>query len=107
MSNRVAAPRDSKGFEPNNRLLAALPSRDLQSPQSHLEAAPLASGSVLFEVDEPLKKLYFVETGVVSLLTASENRVSVGVATVGREGAISVASLLLSMPNEFSSEAPK
>jgi CRP-like cAMP-binding protein len=95
MPNRVAAPRDSKGFEPNNRLLTALPSRDLQSPQPHLGAASLASGSVLFEVDEPLTNLYFVESGVVSLLTASENRVTVGVATVGREGAIGVASLIL------------
>jgi CRP-like cAMP-binding protein len=95
MSKRVAPPRDSKGFEPNNRLLAALPSEDLQSPQPHIETAPLTSRSVLFEVDEPLTNLYFVETGVVSLLTASENRVAVGVATVGREGAIGAASLVL------------
>jgi CRP-like cAMP-binding protein len=95
MSNRVAPPRDSKGFESSNRLLAALPSRDLQSPQLHLEAAGLASGSVLFEVAEPLTNLYFVETGVVSLLTASENPVTIGMATVGREGAIGVASLVL------------
>jgi CRP-like cAMP-binding protein len=95
MSNRVTPTRDSKGFELNNRLLAALPSRDLQSPQPHLEAARLASGSVLFEVDEPLTNLYFVETGVVSLLTASENPVTIGMATVGREGAIGVASLVL------------
>ena len=96
MSDRVARPRDGKGLEPHNRLLAALPGRDLQSLQPHLEAAPLASGSVLFEVDEPLTRVYFVETGIVSLLTAFENRVTVGAATVGREGAVGVASLLLS-----------
>jgi CRP-like cAMP-binding protein len=37
-----------------------------------------------------------VETGVVSLLTAFENQVTIGAATVGREGAVGVASLLLS-----------
>jgi CRP-like cAMP-binding protein len=95
MSIRVATPRDSKGFEPHNRLLAALPGRDLQSLQPHIEAAPLARGSVLFEVGEPLTQVYFVETGVVSLLTASENRATVGVALVGREGAVGVSSLLL------------
>jgi CRP-like cAMP-binding protein len=95
MSNRIATPRDSKGFEPHNRLLAGLPGRDLRSLQPHIEAAPLARGSVLFEVDELLTNLYFVDTGVVSLLTASENRVPVGVATVGREGAVGVDSLLL------------
>ena len=96
MSDRVARPRDCRELEPHNRLLATLPGRDLQSVQPHLKAAPLASGSVLFEVDEPLTRVYFVETGIVSLLTAFENRVTVGAATVGREGAVGVASLLLS-----------
>jgi CRP-like cAMP-binding protein len=95
MPSRVAATRDSSGLEPNNWLLAALPGRDLQSLQLHLEATPLASGSVLFEADEPLTRVYFVETGIVALLTAFENRVTVGAATVGREGAVGVASLLL------------
>ena len=42
MLNWVAAPRDSKGFEPHYRLLAALSGRDLQSLQQHIEAVPLA-----------------------------------------------------------------
>ena len=88
-------PRDSKEFGRNNRLLAALPGRDLQSLEPHLEAAPLVGGSVLFEVHEPLTRVYFVETGVVALLTVFENRVTVGVAAVGREGAVGVDSLLL------------
>jgi CRP-like cAMP-binding protein len=95
MSNWVAAPRESKGFEPHNRLLAALPGRTLQSLQPHIEAASLARGSVLFEVDEPLTRVYFVETGVVSLVTAFQNQVTVGMATVGREAAVDVGSLLL------------
>jgi CRP-like cAMP-binding protein len=95
MSVRVATARDGKGLEPDNRLLAALSGRDLQSLQPHIEAAPLARGSVLFEVGESLTRVYFVETGAVSLLTASENRATVGAATVGREGAVGLASLLL------------
>jgi CRP-like cAMP-binding protein len=96
MSDQVASPRDSQGFEPHNRLLSALSGTDLQSLHPHIEVAPLASGNVLFEVDEPLTHAYFVETGVVSLLTAIENRVTVGAATVGREGAVGIAGLLLS-----------
>jgi CRP-like cAMP-binding protein len=95
MPFRVATPRDSKGFEPHNRLLAALPGRDLQSLQPHIEAAPLARGSVLFEDGESLTRVFFVEAGVVSLLSAFDNRVAVGVALVGREGAVGVSSLLL------------
>ena len=95
MSDRVAAPRDSKRLEPHNWLLATLPGRTLQRLEPHLEAAPLGSGSVLFEVGGSLPRVYFVETGVVSLLTAFDNRVAVGVALVGREGAVGVGSLLL------------
>jgi CRP-like cAMP-binding protein len=95
MLNRVAAPKDSNGFEPHNRLLAALSGSDLQSLQPHIEAVPLARGSVLFEVGEPLTRVCFVESGVVSLLTAFYNRVTVGVGPVGREGAVGVGSLLL------------
>jgi hypothetical protein len=92
MLNRVYRKR----FELHNRLLAALPGRDLQSLQPHLEAAPLARGRVLFEGGESLTRVHFVETGVVSLLTALENRATVGAATVGREGAVGIASLVLS-----------
>jgi len=54
MWHRAAAPTSRMGFEPNNHLLAALPSSDVQSLQPHLEVTPLARGSVLCEVDEPL-----------------------------------------------------
>jgi CRP-like cAMP-binding protein len=94
MLNWAAASRDSKGFEPHNRLLAALSGRDLQSLQPYIEAVPLARGSVLCEVGEPLTCVCFVESGVISLLTAFD-RVAVGVGPVGREGAVGVGSLLL------------
>jgi CRP-like cAMP-binding protein len=92
MLNCVAALRDSQGFEPHNRLLAALSGRDLQSLQPHIDAVPLARGSVLFEAGESLTRVCFVESGVISLRTAFDNRVAVG---VGREGAVGVGSLLL------------
>jgi CRP-like cAMP-binding protein len=94
MSNWLAAPTDSRGFEPQNRLLSALPPRDLLSLQPYLEAVPLATGRVLFDTGEPLTRLYFVETGVAALLTTCEDR-AIGVAAVGREGAVDVQSLLL------------
>jgi hypothetical protein len=94
MSDRAAAPRESNGFEASNWLLAALPSEDLSSLRPHLEAVPLVGGRVLLEVDELLTRVYFIETGVVSLLTAFD-RVAVGLAAVGREEAVGVAALLL------------
>ena len=95
MSNWIAAPMDRKRFEPRNRLLAALPARDLLSLQPHLTAVPLAGGSILSEADEPLDRVYFVDSGVVSLVTAFEDRVTAGVAAVGREGVVGATALLL------------
>src|SRR5262245_39401599 len=95
MSNWIAAPMDHKQFEPRNLLLAALPTRDLLSLQPHLQAVPLAGGSVISEADEPLDRVYFVDTGVVSLVTAFENRVTLGVAVVGRQGLVGATTSLL------------
>jgi CRP-like cAMP-binding protein len=95
MSNQVPAPTEDKVFEARNRLLAVLPERNLLSLQPYLESVPLAPGSILFDVDEPLERVYFMERGVASLVSAFENRITVGVSMVGREGAIGIAPLLL------------
>ena len=85
----------SSGWEPRNRLLATvLSGRGFLSFRPHLETAPLSRGSVLFDTDEPLTRVYFIETGVVALLTTLENH-AVGVATVGREGVVDIHTLLL------------
>jgi CRP-like cAMP-binding protein len=94
MSIRIPAPVGGRGLEPKNRLLAALSDRDFLRLQPHLEAVSLPPGSLLFDVDEPLTRLYFMETGVAALLTTLENR-AIGVATVGREGVVDVQTLLL------------
>jgi CRP-like cAMP-binding protein len=91
----VSTPIDSNEGEPLNRLLAVLPDSELLRLQPHLEIVPLARGSVLFDADEPVERVYFVDTGVVSVGTAFENRRTVGVATVGGEGVVGAGPLLL------------
>jgi CRP-like cAMP-binding protein len=83
-----------RGLEPRNRLLTALSNRDFLRLQPHLEEVSLPCGSVLFDVNEPLGRLYFMETGVAAFLTTLKNR-AIGVAAVGREGAVDVHTLLL------------
>lgn len=95
MPNLVAQPTEGGGWESKNRLLATLADGDFRKLQPHLEAVPLARGSVLYDADEPLTRVHFVESGVASLVTTLENRVTIGVATVGREGVVGVATLLL------------
>jgi CRP-like cAMP-binding protein len=94
MSTQVATPTESREFEPRNRLLAALSRADLLSLRPHLQPLLPEPGSILLEADEPLTRVYFVETGVVSLVTVLENRTSAGVAMVGREGLIGITTLL-------------
>jgi CRP-like cAMP-binding protein len=90
----MPAPAGGGRSESKNRLLAALSDRDFLRLQSHLEPVSLPRGSVLFDVDELLSRLYFIETGVAALLTTLEN-CAIGVAVVGREGVADVHTLLL------------
>jgi CRP-like cAMP-binding protein len=81
-------------FEPRNRLLTVLPREHLLSIWRHLKIVPLVRGKVLFEADEPLTSVYFVETGVVSLVAVFKDGTTAGMATVGREGLIGIGALL-------------
>ena len=79
------APRDRARLEPRNRLLTALPPEDLWRLRPHLEPVTLPHRKVLFEPDEPLTRIYLIETGVVSLVTVFEDGTTVEMASVGRE----------------------
>ena len=81
-------------FGPRNRLLAALPREDLLSLQKHFQRVPLVDGGILFETDEPITHVYFVEAGVVSLTAAFQNGSTAEMATVGREGVVGISTLL-------------
>ena len=81
-------------FGPRNRLLAALLPEDLVSLRPHLERVPLVDGRILFEANEPITRVYFVEAGVVSLTAVFQNGTTAEMATVGREGMVGVGSLL-------------
>ena len=81
-------------LEPRNRLLARLPDAVLSKLRPHLKPVSLPRGRALCEVDEPLRRVYFVETGAVSLVTVFEDGATAEMATVGREGVLGVDTLL-------------
>jgi CRP-like cAMP-binding protein len=66
MTERTLALADSARLKPRNRLLAALPHEVLSSLRPHLKPVSLPRGRVLCDAEEPLKRVYFVEAGVVS-----------------------------------------
>jgi CRP-like cAMP-binding protein len=80
---------------PNNRLLAALPAHEHECLRPHLEPVSLALKAVLSEAGQPLEHVYFLTSGVVSLLSPPESSNSgVEVGLVGREGMLGLSVFL-------------
>jgi CRP-like cAMP-binding protein len=79
----TAAPAASE-----NRLLAALPSKDYAQLESGLERVTISYGEVLYEPGEPMRDVYFPGNSLVSLLTVVEDHRALEVGLVGREGMI-------------------
>lgn len=71
-----------------NRLLAALPEEDFDLVSSDTEKVSLALKEVLYEPGQPIEHVYFVTSGVVSLLVTMQNASAVEIATVGNEGVV-------------------
>ncbi|MDQ4121434.1 MAG: Crp/Fnr family transcriptional regulator [Acidobacteriota bacterium] len=70
-----------------NRLLAALPEKDYQRLLPRLEQIDLIFGEPLFGVGDPIRYVYFPQSGVVSI-HAVEDEATLEVGLVGNEGMI-------------------
>lgn len=77
-----------------NRLLAALPPRELLELTSHLHAIHLKAGEQLAESGERMSHIFFPIDSAISLFYRLENGESAGVAVVGNEGVFSVTQVL-------------
>ena len=71
-----------------NRLLAAMPPRDLALLEPHLQIVPIAEGECLHLPGDDIEQVYFLHTGIVALMAISEDGDSIATASVGSEGAI-------------------
>jgi len=71
--------------------LAALPEADLERLAPQLDVLQLALGDSIYEVDRPLKHLYFPTTCVISLLYVMNNGASAEIAVAGREGVVGIS----------------
>jgi CRP-like cAMP-binding protein len=79
---------------PRNRLLAALPAEDLAGLWPRLEMVELPLRRVLHTVGEPIKAVFFPETGYASMLAYMEDGDAAEVGLVGWEGFIGLPLLL-------------
>jgi CRP-like cAMP-binding protein len=95
MLERTLALAESAPLKPRrNRLLSALPHEVLSSLRPHLKPVSLPRGRVLCDAEEPLKRVYFVEAGLVSLVSVFEDGTTPEMATVGREGMVGIGIFL-------------
>ena len=82
MANRKAADPHA------NRLLGLLPPRDYARLRPHLHRIPLEYRQSLYRANEPIGFVYFIETGVGSLVNTMANGQAAEVGTIGNEGLV-------------------
>lgn len=78
----------------SNRLLAALPKKDYQTLQRHLEEIPLVLGEIIYQPNAPVSDVYFPNSGIVSLLAGDDERTTLEVGLVGKEGMVGLGIFL-------------
>jgi CRP-like cAMP-binding protein len=71
---------------PRNRLLLALPSRNLKRLMPELEQISCHRAQVLMDADSPLDDVFFPDSGVVSVVAVYADGSVIEMATIGREG---------------------
>jgi CRP-like cAMP-binding protein len=79
---------------PKNRLLFGLSQGTLDEIYSHLYPVILTQRQVIYETGEPIEQVYFIEEGVMSLLTDMADGAAIETAMIGIEGMIGIPALL-------------
>jgi CRP-like cAMP-binding protein len=77
-----------------NRLLGLLPRKDYERLRPHLHRIPLEYRQSLYEANKPIEFVYFIETGVGSLVNTMSNGQAAEVGTIGNEGVVGLPILL-------------
>jgi CRP-like cAMP-binding protein len=77
-----------------NRLLLALPARELKRLAPHLQQIRCRREQVLLDADSALAHIFFPDSGVVSVLAVYANGSTIEMATIGREGCTGIQAVL-------------
>jgi CRP-like cAMP-binding protein len=77
-----------------NRILAALPAPEYDRLLKLMTPVSLPLGETLYEPDEHIKEVYFVNTGIVSLVANLKDGGSVEVGLVGNDGMVGLPIVL-------------
>jgi CRP-like cAMP-binding protein len=77
-----------------HKILAALPSEEYDRLQEHLTPVSLTLGKTLYKTDERIQDVYFLNTGVVSLVANMKDGGSVEVGLIGNDGMVGLSVVL-------------
>jgi len=77
-----------------NRLLGLLPRKDYQRLRPHLQPVALEYRQSLYRANKPIGFVYFIETGVGSLVNTMANGQAAEVGTIGSEGMVGLPLVL-------------
>jgi hypothetical protein len=77
---------DALSSWPRNRLLRALPSRDLKRLMPELKRIRCQYRQILMDDDSSLDHVFFPDSGVVSVVAVYSDGSIIEMATIGREG---------------------
>ena len=75
---------------PRNRLLLALPSRDLKRLMPELKHISCQPEQLLIDSDRPIDDIFFPDSGVISAVAVYSDGSIIEMATIGREGCTGV-----------------
>jgi CRP-like cAMP-binding protein len=92
-SSKVVASRKASDRHAN-RLLGLLPPRDYQRLRPHLHPIQLGYRQSLYRANKPIGFVYFIETGVGSLVNTMKNGEAAEVGTIGNEGLVGLPVVL-------------
>ena len=93
MSSKVVGNRRTSDLHAN-RLLGLLPSKDYKRLRPHLHHIPLEYRQSLYRANKPIEFVYFIETGVGSLVNTMRNGDAAEVGTIGNEGVVGLPIVL-------------
>lgn len=89
MANKKARAPYAEG-PVKNRILAALLATEYRQLAPRLEHVALKRGQVIYRADQDIEHVYFPEDAVVAMVDTTEDRRTVEVGIIGREGMVGV-----------------
>jgi CRP-like cAMP-binding protein len=84
--NNTRSNNTSSNGAPQNLILTGLPADEWATLRNKLHPVALDQGQLLFKAGEPAEFVYFVEQGMVSVVSDMQNGDSIEIGTIGIEG---------------------